>query len=198
MPSLHNILPNEMELFVSISKGDEAAFTQVFYHYEPRIYPFVFNLTGSQVIAEEVVQEVFIKLWNKREMAADIQNPRAYIFRMAANKVTNHLRTLARKAKAENYLTALQNDEHNATEEAVQLKEMQQLISQAVEQLPPQRKLIYKLSRQEGLKNEEIAIKLNLSLSTVKNQLSTALNAIREHLQKYPGGVLLLLILLKD
>jgi RNA polymerase sigma-70 factor (ECF subfamily) len=195
MPAKHAILPDEKELFFRISNGDEEAFTQVFYYYEPRIFPFILKMTDSPALAREVVQEVFLTLWLKRETAAGIDHPRSYIFRMAANKTANWLKKESRKVRMEQKAVAGFTEEHNTVEENMEFRELQNIVNQAVEQLPPQQKLIYKLNRQEGLKNDEIAQQLNLSEKTVKNHLTEALRSIKEHLQTSSGTSMALLVL---
>src|SRR6185312_15492514 len=93
------VLLNEKELFTLLASGNEAAFTQIFDYFEPQLFPFILKITRSQSIAEEVVQEIFIKLWINRTKMGDVENHRAYIFKMATNKTMNYLRDLARKSE---------------------------------------------------------------------------------------------------
>jgi len=190
------ILPNEKELFVRMAEGDQAAFTKIFDHYEPRIYPFVLKITRSELSAEEIVQELFIKLWTNRAAAKKIENPRSYIFRMATNRTTNYLKTMARQVRIVEKATGQVVIERNVTEEMVDLKETEELINKAVQQLPEQQKKVYILSRREGLNADEIATKMNLSSKTVKNHLTEALHTIKERLQNSPGAAIALIVFL--
>jgi RNA polymerase sigma-70 factor (ECF subfamily) len=190
-----HILPDESSLFDRLSEGDVDAFTSIFNFYEPRIFPFVFKMTKSETIAEEVVQEVFIKLWTNRASLADVDSPKSYLFRMASNQTITHLRSKARQMKLVKVMAHLTDEESNATEEFLQLKEVQSLVHEAVEQLPPQRKLIYTMSRQQGLKNDEIAQRLDISVSTVKNQLTEALRTIKNHLKQNPGTATIIIMI---
>src|SRR5690348_11128361 len=88
-------LYNERELFQRIANGDEQAFAQIFFHYTSIIHPFVFNKVKSQAAAEEIVQEVFLKLWTKREALKNIESPASYLMRIATNKTLDHLRRKA-------------------------------------------------------------------------------------------------------
>ncbi len=190
------ILPNEKELFALMATGDQVAFTKIFDHYEPRLYPFILKITRSEITAEEIVQELFIKLWIDRHKALDMVNPRSYIFRMAANRTANYLRDLARSTKLVRDVAGRMLVEKNTTEEAIDAKEMQEIINKVVELLPEQQKKVYKLSRQEGLTAEEIAIRMNISHKTVKNHLTEALHFIKDKLQHSPGAVIALIIFL--
>ena len=190
------ILPNEKELFVRMAEGDQAAFTKIFDHYEPRIYPFVLKITRSELSAEEIVQELFIKLWTNRAAAKKIENPRSYIFRMATNRTKKKKKTMARQVRIVEKATGQVVIERNVTEEMVDLKETEELINKAVQQLPEQQKKVYILSRREGLNADEIATKMNLSSKTVKNHLTEALHTIKERLQNSPGAAIALIVFL--
>ena len=190
------ILPDEKELFARVAEGDQAAFTKIFDHYEPRIYPFVLKITRSEIVAEEIVQELFIKLWINRAAVKKIKNPRSYIFRMATNRTINYLKTLARQVRSVEKITNQVAVENNATEEMVNFKETVELINEAVSQLPEQQKKVYLLSRREGLNADEIAARMNLSNKTVKNHLTEALHRIKIKLQNSPGAITTLIVFL--
>jgi RNA polymerase sigma-70 factor (family 1) len=196
MPFSENILANERELLALMSKDDQAAFTKIFDHYEPRLYPFVLKMTRSEVVAEEIVQELFIKLWTSRALAPQIENPRSYIFRMAVNRTLRYMQTRSRQASLVEKAGGRMTVEKNFTEEIIDLKETEALINKAVELLPEQKRKVYTLSRQQGLNNEQIAEQLNISKSTVKNHLTEALHFIKQQLQNSPGATIALIIFL--
>jgi RNA polymerase sigma-70 factor (ECF subfamily) len=191
-----SILPNEKELFIRLSRGDQVAFTKIFDHYEPRIYPFVLKMTRSEISAEEIVQELFIKIWTNRAIFENIENPRSYIYRMATNKTVNYMKAIARNVRLVKKVSGQLVVEKNITEELLDLKETEAIINQVVGQLPEQQRKVYILSRKEGLKAEEIAERLNISHKTVKNHLTEALHFIKEKLQRSPGTAIALIIFL--
>jgi RNA polymerase sigma-70 factor (ECF subfamily) len=115
---------------------------------------------------------------------------------MATHRTANYLRTLARNTRLVKNVAGQMIVEKNTTEEAIDVKEMQEMINIAVEQLPEQQKKVYKLSRKEGLTAEEIAAQMNLSHKTVKNHLTEALHFIKEKLQHSPGAAIALIIFL--
>jgi RNA polymerase sigma-70 factor (ECF subfamily) len=192
-----NIPFQERELLYRIAQSDEAAFTEIFHHFSPRIWLFVVKKAKSESIAEEIVQEVFLKLWVKKEMATGIDDLASFLYTMAANKLYDHFKKVAGDSrKLENlWLQVQQAAITNPIEEAMDLRESMHIINQAIEQLPPQRKKIYQLNRIEGLSYEEIAQKLNISKSTVSNQLVEANKFIREYVQGAGGAAILFLIL---
>ena len=185
MPVKDTILLNENVLFVRISQGDEAAFSEIFYSYVQRLFPFVKKMTRSAQVAEEVVQEVFVSLWANRKKLTDIENCSSYIFTIAVNKTFNHLRS---KAIREKYLgTMVNNDDgsDNNTMDTIDFHESQYLVHKLVNQLPPQKKTIYKLTRDKGMSHDEVAVQLGISKNTVKNHLVEALRFLKATLQKY-------------
>jgi RNA polymerase sigma-70 factor (ECF subfamily) len=157
----------------------EQLFSDLFKKHEYRLYALVLKLTRSNQYARDIIQEVFLKLWEHRYQMHTIQNMEAWLYRLTENKVIDFLR----KAAADNRLreTIWKNQPHNLneTEDNVVAREYSQIIQKAVDQLPPQRKLIYYLNREKGLNYQEIADHLAISKHTVKNQLSTALQSIR-------------------
>ncbi|MEO5893198.1 MAG: RNA polymerase sigma-70 factor [Ferruginibacter sp.] len=188
---------NEKELFLGLSNGNEAAFTQLFVQYSRILFPFVTQLLRSAELSEEIIQQTFLKLWLNREKLADVENPNAYIFRIASNECYAQLRKTLLDEKLFSAIKLNGSNEcANVTEEHLTAKEIKQLIQQAVNQLPTQQKRIYNLSRSELLKIPEIAQVLNLSPLTVKNSLVKSLKSIREHLKnsEYYLPVILVII----
>lgn len=176
------LLHNERELFNQLSLGDEDAFTEIFHFYSRRLSPWLLKKTKDAEAAEEIMQDIFLKIWINRDRLANIENPEGYIYKVAANLMLDHFRKLATEHKI---LNRFQNGKSNAVDASSQgvidLRETQKLIEQAVQLLPDQRKRIYTM-RQEGMSYQEIADELQLSINTVKNQLIAAGKSIRGHL----------------
>jgi RNA polymerase sigma-70 factor (family 1) len=191
----------EQAWFRQIADGDTHAFTELFHHYNARLFPFVRRLTKSEVIAEEIVQEVFLRLWVNREKVATMERPGAWLFLVASNLSLTHLRNAVNIAVK--HAGAYRGADATVTDVLLQeldSKEMAALVEAAVRQLPPKRQQIFRLSRQEGLTHREIAEKLSISPHTVKDHLVLALKTIREYLHSqtgYPVGIILLLEFLK-
>lgn len=182
------ILPNERELFAQMAEGSEAAFTDIFFHYIPVLQPHIFKMTRSEDATQDIIHDVFLKIWLSREKMAEIENYRAYIFRMTTNQTYDWLKRIA-KEKIAIAGTRLRTIESiNTTEETIDFNQSAEIIKKAVAQLPQQRKLVFKLSREEGLSHDEIAERLNISKNTVSNHLTEALRFIKDYLQKMPGA----------
>lgn len=184
MPVKDTILLDEKALFVRISEGDEAAFSEIFYWYVQRLYSFIKKMTRSSQATEELVQEVFLSLWINREKLADIESCSSYVFTIAANKTFNYLKS---KAIHEKYLGAMVTTDggsDNNTMETIDFHESQYLVNKLVNQLPSQKKVIYKLTRDKGMSHDEVAVQLGISKNTVKNHLVETLRFLKETLQK--------------
>ncbi len=189
---------DERGLFARIGNSDAIAFSQVFHAYNRRLYPFVFKLVKSEALSEDIIQDIFAKLWTNRHLLSNVENPKSYIFTIAANVTKQQLKLLAKENR-------LMTDsaywpvrgESNDTEEVIFLNESEQVLNDAVGSLPPQRQLIYRLSREEGKSYEEIAAELNISKNTVRNQLVEALKVLRKAMHNAAGLIVALLIYLK-
>lgn len=175
-------LPNEKLLFARIAEGDEAAFRQLFQAYLPSMYPMIAQVTKSGPVAEDIIQETFLRLWVHRDRLTDIQHPRAWMLRIAYFQAFTWLRDQSIHQKAIARLSSA--DQEADTEQLLAFRQTEALIRQAVAQLPGQQKKAYSLSRDNGLKNAEIAREMGLSEQSVKNTLVRALKFIRDYLEK--------------
>ncbi len=176
-------LYNEQALFISISEGDEAAFSTCYAEYGRILMPFLVRLSGSKDGAEEIIQEIFLKVWLYRDRLAEVDNPKNWLFRVAANTGRNWLK---KKMLVEQKMLLHQRQwdvPDNSPSEQVDLKLIAGVVQRTILGFPPQRRRIYQMSREEGLKPSEIAARLDLSVSTVKNTLLSALKAIRENIE---------------
>jgi len=167
-------------------------FESLFHLYKERVYGYVLKIVRSADAAEEITQEIFIKLWLCREMLNQIDNLDAYIYVIARNKSLNHLRKAAYDIRLLNELRAFIPEEYNNTEDRTAVRDYELLLQNAINSLSTQRKQVYQLSRIEGLSHDEIAGRINLSKKTVKNGLTEALKLIRQHLHKFGGAAMLL------
>ena len=169
----------EKELFRAVAEGDKVAFRKLFHHYNSLLQPFIFKLTRSSPAAEEVIQEVFLKLWLHRDRLTGIDNPKAYIVRIASNESMNYLRALAKDKQLSEELGKRPEALSPSPDQSLLYRETEASLHEAIEQLPSACRQIYQMSREEYKRIPEIALELKLSDSTVKNQLVKALKIIR-------------------
>jgi len=175
----------DRELLQQVANGDIFAFRQLFEGYRLRLFSFVLQMTHSRVDAEEIVQDVFTKIWESRIQLTAVEYPGKYIYTIARNKTLNHLTRLARDRRLLQQVWANVSQSDNPTEDILQAQESQRLINEAISRLSLQQQTIFQLSRDQGLTHEEIAARLGLSKSRVKNVLVEALKQIRAHLERY-------------
>lgn len=189
-------LNNETELFGRIAEGDEAAFATVFHYYNKRLFPGVLKILKSQAEAEEVVQNTFLKLWLTRHQLPEIEKPGAWLSKIASNLALNALRDKANYKRHTELVGISDISEEAGLQRSLDAKELKLLITEAVAVLPAGRQQIFRMSRYEGLSRPEIAQKLGVTESTVKNQLTSSLKFIQEYLLKKHGIHLPLIIFL--
>lgn len=174
----------ENKILHDLIQGDANAFRQVYDKWHERIFRFAFYLTKSQELAEEATQEVFIKLWENREGLKQGTTFQAYLRKLTQN----HILDLYKKANAQKNLQKKIFDNmaalHQVPADTLLEKQLTKLQREAVEQLPPQQKIIYILSRDHEMTYDQIAEHLKLSRNTVRNQMSQAIQSVKG----YVGG----------
>jgi RNA polymerase sigma-70 factor (ECF subfamily) len=190
---------NEKELLRKVSGGDEQAFSLFFHTYNARLFPFVKKITKSIPVAEEIVQEVFLRAWINREKLQGLDQPAAWLFRIASNLSLTWLRNTANEAIKHQGFSNSTGETVNEITDQLDMKEMAHLVEEAISLLPPKRQAVFRLSRQEGLTHQQIASQLEISPNTVKEHMVQAVKFIKEHIRKRSGmslGVLVLIHLL--
>ncbi len=192
---IHKLI-DEADLFASLAAGDEKAFEVIYRHYTKRLFPYVQKLVKIPELAEELIQDIFVQMWINRHVFANVQHPTAYLFSIANRQALKYLKKVASDARILKSITDYAEPSSNETEEQIILRESVEAIDQAVAQLPGQRRLIWELSRNEGLSHEQIAERLSISKNTVKNQLVHALKHVRNFLDKRSGLLTGLIIIL--
>ena len=150
------------------------------------------NIVGDGDAAHDVVQDVFIKLWNRRDEVSAILNKKAYLFKSVINASITYLESNKNKTR----IGDLKIESSGRTDSPVLVKELEAKIAVALDALPPKCKAIFVLSRFEGLKNKEISEYLGLSLKTVENQMGIALKKMKEDLKSYLSKEIFALLLI--
>lgn len=181
---------SDAEYLNRLSQGNHDAFDCLFDKYNSRIRIFIAQIIKCDTVAEDLAHDIFIKLWLNRENVSEIDSFNAYIYRLAKNEAFDYLKGCI--VKTQYLFKQTFKEQSSQTEEDYFAREAELLVELIVEQMPKQRRRIFTMSRHDGLKNDEIAKRLNISKSTVENHLNTALNEIRKSL------IILILILLAN
>ncbi|MBC9934935.1 RNA polymerase sigma factor [Chitinophaga qingshengii] len=189
-------LHNEQQLLLRVSEGDETAFQQLLYAYSDRLGAFVYKLTHSREVAQEIVQDTFIKVWHKRATLPEVGHAGKYLFIIARNLTYNHIRDQARMTlKYQDWLQDMENSDATPGDDEG-LAQYLPVIEQAVSQLPPQQRKVFELVRKQGLSHKQIAEQMQLSPESVKKYRKLALQFIREYVRhRVPFPVLLVVLL---
>ena len=176
-----------------LKAGNPRAFKQIFLCYEKRLYYFVFSITKSEYIAEEILQEVFIKIWTNRESIDINRSFESFIFTITRNLTYNYLRDASRREAIRNELWSNVVAQQQDVESNVIFEEYKDIVEDIIQNLPVQKRSIYQLSRQEGKSNSEIAAILGISPKTVRNHLWNTMSTIRSQLKPYIDDTLRLI-----
>ncbi len=174
----------EKHLFDRIKKGDEKAFETFFHKYYGQLCLYATKIINNNSAAEEIVQDFFVKIWEKREHTNIETSIKNYLFRSIKNLCINYIQHNKTKIQyAQKVISEIENN--FADENSFPEIELSQKIEESINSLPEKRKEIFRLSRQEGLKYKEIAEKLNISIKTVETQMSLAIKTLRDILKNY-------------
>jgi len=182
-----------IELLTKLRNGDQLAFAQIYNQYRSKMYAYANTLCKSPETAEEIVQEVFIRLWQKKEQINTDLNFSAYIKKVTLNHVLNHLKKVAREKSLQVEVFQYIDSIRNTTEDNLLEKELLKTYDEAIALLPPQKKIIYQMSRNEEMTHDQIAKQLNISKNTVKNHMVEATKFIRGYVGKH-GSIVCFII----
>ena len=172
-------LPEEQNDLKKIAAGNVAAFERLFFRYQPRLVNFLIGLTHDKEASRDMAQDLFCSLWKDREKLKNVRSFSSYLFQMARFTVYDYFDRLIVSEKYTNeYLQEASPAE--SEEEALFVRELQSIINRTVDQMSPQRSKSYRMSREEGLSNDEIAMRLDISKRTVENHLTAALAILRK------------------
>lgn len=172
------------KLLLRLKQDDKVAFYKIYVKYSKRLYSFVYPFIKQEADTEEIVQEVFLKIWEKRKKIDAYASFESFLFTIAYNSTISLFRKRINEKKYLEHLYALQN-EKKAPEliDEIQFNDLKDQVSNLIEGLTPRQKQIYQLSRESGLTYQEIAIKLNISATTVKKHMANTLSFLKSNLQ---------------
>ena len=180
MPATDSNIVQLTDLQHRIARNDEAAFTQLYLLFGKRLMQFALNLVRSKELAEELVEDVFVKIWSNRQQITSIENLTVYLYVAVKNRSLNALSQKAHELVTTpfDYLDTTV-DQFSSDPYAIMVTaEMMEKMRQAVESLPPRCKMIFKLIREDGLRYKEVAEILNISVNTIDVQMAIAVRKI--------------------
>jgi RNA polymerase sigma-70 factor (family 1) len=184
---------DEKELILQVSKGSEHAFSILFHRYHLHLAAFVYKLTDSYEMSEEIVQDVFLKIWINREQLSAVRNFKAYLFTISKNHSINCLKQSVKEKALRQHL----EEEMTVSATEDELLNYHLLLDKAIDELPPQQQKVYVLSKHQHLKYAEIADRMGISKETVKSYLKIATGTIIRYVKKNIYIILVVLAKIK-
>ncbi len=172
--------------------GDEHAFASLFDRHWDNVFRMIYSRIRDKAVAEEMAQEIFMKLWNKRSELS-INNFSAYAYTTVKNKCINYIESCVARKRGWDYYKQFLPDHDNLTEEVVKYNDLRNALDKGLNMIPKKSKLIFKLNRLEGFSIKEIAEKLNLSEKAIQYHLTQSVKELRLYLKDF---IFLLIILL--
>jgi RNA polymerase sigma-70 factor, ECF subfamily len=173
------------ELMKVIKAGNMIAFDELYRKYSKRLYKFSYSILKTTEEAENITQDVFLNLWLNREKVEKSSSVKYYIFTIAYNSAISVIRKKIKDSNFIEYLKTHQDLVQEPVDLQIEYNELDEKLNEIINALPDRQKKVYLLNRVEGLKYAEIAERLNISINTVENHLSRALNTIRKKLGNY-------------
>lgn len=190
MANTHEL--DDYDLLRRLSDDDEAAMEVLFKRHYALVSYAIYNLVKDSLTTEDLAQEVFMEIWKRRDSLVINSSLKAYLRRSAVNKTLNYLRD--KKNWKNEEISEIQMEISTEAGKSLETTELEEIVGQAIEQLPERCQLIFKLSRVEEKSYQEIADELNISVKTVENQIVKALRMLRDALRPYLDSGLLLLL----
>ncbi|MGV3766875.1 MAG: RNA polymerase sigma factor [Chitinophagaceae bacterium] len=184
---------DEAALLLRMAESDQAALGAIMDHYTQVIYPYLLYWVKNAELAQEISQDVFISVWRNRHRLRDVSNFSGYIYTIARNKAISAIN--AELSRMQNEVKEQAPEITATSAPQVELKELSSVIDAAVATLPPKRKEVFLLSREEELTYEEIAEKLSISRNTVKGHIVAALVHLRDYLKTHSDIVWVVMLL---
>ncbi len=179
----------------SLRKGDVFAYNELFHKYSQKVYNFSVKHLENEEDAKDLVQEIFMKIWDMKKEINEKKSFNAFLFTISLNLIRDYFRKKVKNRKLVDRWLEETEPYSNSTLLSVEFKSLEKIVSTLVDQLPQKRQMVFRLSRNEGLSNDEIAEKMNIQKKTVENHLNLALNYLRERLQGHSFLVILFFVL---
>jgi RNA polymerase sigma-70 factor, ECF subfamily len=167
-----------------LKNGDLSSFEEVFNIFQPKIFAFVYRYLKSKEDSEEIVQEVFIQIWETRSSLNEKLSFKSYLFTITKNKIIDYFRRKKVESISKNYIQHFAEIIQDNIHKDLIYKDYDSILNEAIDQLPAKRKVIFILSKKFGMSRYEIANFYNISENTVKNQLQEAINFLKSILNK--------------
>jgi RNA polymerase sigma-70 factor (family 1) len=176
---------NDVLLLQLVADGDKLAFEQLYKKYEGGVEKYVFFITRSKEVTEEIIQDIFISVWGKREKLPALNSFRGYLYQIARNRVISYFRSIKTQYRIVQLDESAPGGSLDDADHQMLYKQYYKIALHAIETLPERKKKVFTLYLEEDLTLQEIAQRLGISKSTVKQHLYSALSLVRDYLKKH-------------
>lgn len=194
-------IPGQATLLLKIAEGSESAFSDLFEHFHNQLGEYVYFITQSEEMTEEIVQDIFLKIWTNKTRLKEIRDFTGYLFILTRNYTLNALRKTSKEQQklAAYFIDEVENhcDPGGFADPVFNDTDIHTLLDRAIIQLPPQQQKVL-LLRMQGLKNPEIATEMNLATDSVKKYYQWAIKVLKTKLQSFPEVILILCFYFPD
>lgn len=171
-------------LVTLLTQNDESAFCELYVRYKDKLHYFCLYLLKSKEEANDIVQEIFIRIWESRSFINPDLSFSSFLYTMARNRIMNYFRDMDIDIKVKEIIASQKITTEETAESQIIYTEYQEILRTAIEQLPTQRQRIFNMSRIENMSHKEIAAELNISVNTVQEHISEALKFIKIYFNK--------------
>lgn len=176
---------NDSILLKQLRDGNEDAFDFFYQKYSIQIYRKLYKMTKVSSLSEELLQDVFVKIWEKRHLVDPEKPFKSYLFQIAQNLMYDFYRKVAREERLQQKIKQTFSELQYVTEESLNLKDTQQILTRAINNLPPQQRLVFQLCKMEGKSYEEVGTTLGVSTSTINGHIVKATKSIKTFMCNY-------------
>lgn len=181
----NSLIRSEKLLIKQLMQGNEKAFNKLFNTYRDDIYGYSVSMLKNQILAEGIVQDVFLNIWLHKDRLDTNLSFKSYLFTITRNLTFNLISKVANNRKLKEEVFYSSQKAFSPIEDKITEADYEIIKNNAIKQLPPKRRIIFEMSRNNGMSHKDISKELNISVSTVKGQMSKALKTIREFLQTH-------------
>ena len=188
---------DDKELYLKLKEGDERAFKALFEKYYAFLCHFASQFLNDSEMAEEIVQELFVRIWEKRESLTIETSVKHYFFKSVKNQCLNQLQHQKIKLRYAGKVKETSHQDIDPSQNYIEV-DLFERIEKSIDSMPKKRQEIFRLSREQGLKYKEIAEQLNISIKTVEAQMGLALKYLREELKDFSNHFVSMFFVLKN
>ncbi|RZL20120.1 MAG: RNA polymerase sigma-70 factor [Pedobacter sp.] len=194
------IVHNDRSLLQDLKSGSKEAFEQLYHIYSKQIFHNILRMVRSSENAQEILQIVFIKVWEQRESINPELSFKAFLYKISNNHIFNYFRSAGIERRIKAYLQSTNTELYSHIEENIHIAQQKELLHLVIEKLPPQRRVIYKLCKLEGKSYDEVSQELNISTGTISDHIVKANRFIRDQflLRKAFGSITIATLLFEN